>query len=593
MSVSITPVAHERVQRAGIGSASVLEAILSCAAILALLPLFDVVAAHPLGRGDRFASAAAAVASPSLLAAKDEATRALLGTAGLQWAGAMLVGLVFVQWSRTTRSRALTLACALAAWAAAAWLARVPWPLAGEHAFVPARAGVAYAGAPAPFVLVLLGLALLALAVAGIARRTGTPPRQAPATRLGYPGFVLATGVGSLLILDLAANASYGNRYLALYHQGHLWLAATVLSVVAILRPPLGRALAWTLSLVDGVAAAVAYRLRAWAALLLLLALAAVLAVALGALLANLRQLTSEIGRVWVIVGAAWFFFMRGTPLAERLARSGSSPGSLARYTLPLVFVTLVLVGAMVLTRDMGPLLIAGYAAGAFIAASLAMWTQERFRAPVIAGAVAVLAFIAWIVAITQALFAVGALDDVTAGRLENLAAPLASANDQLALIAWFRQAAPPAGFGLGNVPWCGFTASAGCPGVPAQVQSDYTFTALVGVFGSTAAWAITLATAAWLHRLVRHHGRVTRGEPRLVATAGRMVNDEQALVSWIALAWVVMTLCQLAVTVAGNLAVIPLTGVTFPFVSFGMSSLVVNAALLGLALNVNVPETR
>ena len=50
------------------------------------------------------------------------------------------------------------------------------------------------------------------------------------------------------------------------------------------------------------------------------------------------------------------------------------------------------------------------------------------------------------------------------------------------------------------------------------------------------------------------------------------------------------LALCQLAVTVAGNLAVLPLTGVTFPFVSFGMTSLVVNMALLGLAINVNVP---
>jgi len=40
---------------------------------------------------------------------------------------------------------------------------------------------------------------------------------------------------------------------------------------------------------------------------------------------------------------------------------------------------------------------------------------------------------------------------------------------------------------------------------------------------------------------------------------------------------------------VAGNLAVIPLTDVTFPFVSFGMTSLVVNTAFLALAINVNV----
>ena len=67
-----------------------------------------------------------------------------------------------------------------------------------------------------------------------------------------------------------------------------------------------------------------------------------------------------------------------------------------------------------------------------------------------------------------------------------------------------------------------------------------------------------------WLHRLIRHHGRVTRGEPRFVRVGGRIVADPQALLSWIGLTWVVLTLCQLAVTVAGNLAVLPLTGVTF-----------------------------
>ena len=52
--------------------------------------------------------------------------------------------------------------------------------------------------------------------------------------------------------------------------------------------------------------------------------------------------------------------------------------------------------------------------------------------------------------------------------------------------------------------------------------------------------------------------------------------------------AWTVLAI--LAVTVAGNLAVLPLTGVTFPFVSFGMTSLLVNLALLALCLHINVP---
>ena len=101
---------------------------------------------------------------------------------------------------------------------------------------------------------------------------------------------------------------------------------------------------------------------------------------AVGFLLTNIRQLTSELGRVWLIVGAAWFFFLRGTPLAERMARSGGSFLSLVRYVWPLLFVVLVLIGTMVVTRDMGPLLIAGYGAGAFVAASVAMWWHQRYR---------------------------------------------------------------------------------------------------------------------------------------------------------------------------------------------------------------------
>jgi cell division protein FtsW (lipid II flippase) len=41
---------------------------------------------------------------------------------------------------------------------------------------------------------------------------------------------------------------------------------------------------------------------------------------------------------------------------------------------------------------------------------------------------------------------------------------------------------------------------------------------------------------------------------------------------------------------VAGNVAVLPLTGVTFPFVSFGLTSLVVNLAFLAICLNVDAP---
>ena len=539
-----------------------------------------------------------------LNARKNEAMRELLGSAGWQWAGAMLIGWLLLICSRSRMAPMLGAGLALALWTLAAWVACVPWPLSSGsfagRAFEPARVAAQAWTAPANFVLVLASMAAMLLLWGAAARAPRTAyPRQAASSRIGYPGLVLATGLGWLLLLDLSATGHVGNRYLALYHQGHLWLGLLCLSLLLFIRQPLARALSALLSLAGELASRARIRIGFWRwfAALALVLIGAATVLALG--LSNMRQLTSELGRIWLIVGAAWFFFLRGGPLAERLSRSGGSFSSALRYVWPLLFVVGVLIAAMLITRDMGPLLIAGYASGAFLAAAVALWWHERSGSRLGALLLSITLFALWIGLITLALFRLGDIDSVTSARLESLAAPLASNNDQLALVAWFQQAAPSAGFGVGAVPWCGHAPSGACGGVPAQIHSDYTFSAIVGAFGRAMAWVASIGTAFWLHRLIRHHGRVTRGEPRLLRLGAdahgraRLVHDAQALVSWIALAWVVLTLCQLAVTVAGNLAVLPLTGVTFPFVSFGMTSLVVNMAFLALCLNVDLPNAR
>ncbi len=579
-----------------------LAAALDGRAATAPLAADALLPASPSSRGSTCAGGAAALAATAALLAdarqslvnarKNEAMRALTRSAGTQWAAAMGLGFVFVVWSRRAARPALGVAAALAAWAVAAWAARVPWPLGGGREFTTARVDVPWTSPPAPFVLALVAAAAL-LVLLSLARRPraarGAAVVRSLSSRVGYAGFVVATGAGLLLLLDLSLQGHAGNRYLALYHQGHLWLAMLTLSVLVFVRAPLARGLAWLLSVGGETVERTSRRLgRGGVTVLVVLAtLAAVLA--FGLVLAHMRQLTSELGRVWLIAGAAWFFFLRAGPLTERLAKNGRAALSFLRTLWPLLFVVGVLVAAMFITRDMGPLLIAGYAGGAFLAAAVAMWRHHRSGRVVFPFVLALLLFVAWICAVTFALFRVGAYDSVTASRLESVAAPFASINDQLALVAWFQRAAPRDGFGLGSVPWCGLSPARGCSGVPAQIHSDYTFTALVGAFGPLVAWAGSLAMAIWLHRLIRHHGRVTRGEPRLVESSGQLGHDGQALVSWIAVAWVVQTSCQLAVTVAGNLAVIPLTGVTFPFVSFGMTSLLVNTAFLALCLNVDV----
>ena len=182
---------------------------------------------------------------------KNEAMRALVASAGWQWAAAMALGYAFLLWSRRASSPLLGSAAALAAWAGVAWLARVPWPLAGGHELAFGRAGAAWNSAPGAFVLALAGAAA-ALTIFALARRPSrarpAPITQSMSSRIGYPGFVLATGLGALILLDLSLAGHASNRYLALYHQGHLWLAMLALSILLFARRSLSRGFAWLLS---------------------------------------------------------------------------------------------------------------------------------------------------------------------------------------------------------------------------------------------------------------------------------------------------------------------------------------------------------
>ena len=80
------------------------------------------------------------------------------------------------------------------------------------------------------------------------------------------------------------------------------------------------------LSLFDGLASNVGKRVGAAGGATLFLVSMLALVGAVGSLLPNSPQLTSEIGRLWLIVGAAWFFFMSdryGLPAPPRVRPSG------------------------------------------------------------------------------------------------------------------------------------------------------------------------------------------------------------------------------------------------------------------------------
>ncbi len=195
----------------------------------------------------------------------------------------------------------------------------------------------------------------------------------------------------------------------------------------------------------------------------------------------------------------------------------------------------------------------------------------------------------AWFISLTEALFTFGRYGATTASRLESAVLPLISRNDQISVITWFRESAPLWGYGVGRTPWCGHAAAERCRGVPLQIHSDYTFTALWGLFGPALAGLLAVASVVWLYLVIRRHGRVTTGTPVATRQNGIWNIETQAFLSWVCVTWLILTVCQIVVTVAGNLRVLPLTGITYPFVSFGKTSLWVNAVLLGLSMTVDI----
>ena len=253
-------------------------------------------------------------------------------------------------------------------------------------------------------------------------------------------------------------------------------------------------------------------------AVVLVLATAAAV-LAFGLALANLRQITSEIGRVWLICGAAWFFFLRAGPLTERLARSGKAATSFLRYAWPMLFVVAVLVGAMFVTRDMGPLLIAGYASarsspphwrcGGITAAAGDQRSRSRSSSSPAGSAPSRSRSFAS--APTTASIGEPARERRRAVRVDQRPArarvvvpapprlPRASASAPRRGAASRRRAAAAA---------CRRRSTATTPSRRSSACSGLV------------AWAASLAMAIWLHRPIRHHGRVTRGEPRSSAPA-------------------------------------------------------------------------
>lgn len=515
-------------------------------------------------------------------AAKASAAQTLPAQARWQLAAWALAGLMALVMGRRAARPNRVLFAALLVWAVTAMLTRphLEWLGGGGSGLL---AGVWQAP-----------LALSALAGATLKWGPKRPVLATyPSSALGYPGFVLFAGLGWWLLLDLSAFGHFDNRFHGLYQQGYVFAAFIAVSLIPALRVPLaGFGLRW-LSFWPLVAAGRTGRVLAAWIVALLAAGGALLMVSLA--LWHQRFLTSEIFRLCLVVGLSWFLLARGEALFSpwlcwpnvppeqwpRLKTRLRLAACRLKFAAPLVPLLLFVLGGLLLTDDNGPLLVIIYSASIFAGVGMAVFVARWTGWPVgLAAGLATVGAYLWTVSWALLSFG-GHLGTRIQERVASAQAPFLASNDQMARVLWFQEAAGEAGgFGFGGVPWCG-DAVGSCRGVPPQIQSDYMFTALVGVFGPWLAWTLLALFGLWLWRLARSHPAATTGR-------ADAADPGQAWLSWLTLCWVGLTLTQVAVTTAGNLCWLPLTGITFPFVSYGSWSLLANAALLGLALNLN-----
>lgn len=460
---------------------------------------------------------------------------------------------------------------ALLAWGLTGWVTGVPAP---EFFFL---------GASLTAVILLLAAIYLNPERLPIFAPT---PKQVCIAPWAFPLFVLFVGIGTWMVFDLSINGYLKNRFLAHRQMTNLFIGLVALTVLAPLRPSLAgivpRFSALLLNAMRG-GASLAQRLRPW----LLAGMLAIGLLVIAFALRGWRQFTSELVRVWLILGVASLFLVRNTLWGSNQL---STP-SLLRSLMPLIGLAAVVFAALLLTDDMGPLLVILYSSGIFIGAMVAQSVLSR-------GATLAVAVIAGLGATLLAgsltsglLFSAAKLPFGAAARvaerIESARTPFTAFNDQMAHVAWFRASTPDGGYGFGAVPWCGTLPSAACNGLPAQTQSDYTLTALHGVFGQTGSLIFAAAYILWLAVIAFRHATATDG----LLDPNRPRHTEAAWIAWLGVAWATLTIAQTLVTISGNLGWLPLTGVTWPLVSFGIWSMVINAAFL--ALFINRPESQ
>lgn len=429
-------------------------------------------------------------------------------------------------------------------------------------------------------------IAVVACVVLLIQWKTAKPSQQLPnkvvipmAAMAIWSMYLVLIVIGVIWLADIAARGPVELRFVAVHQLDAIWISAMlVVPLVAWATPRLLRVPAQISVFWDAPRGPIVLSVGFW---LTLVALVWIGSRASTGHQSGYPHVSAELVRLMTSLALAWLmarYYEWGTGIA-RWARS-----------VPLILTVFSGgLAVLILTRDLGPVLSMFLGLVPLLLVALIPRTQTGI------GAIKIIGFaMLWIglALLTQFVLSEWLPQQSWAPerivmRHEAMVDPFGARLDYGSQIAWILDAAGAGGFGIGSVPWCGaraFIGQAACTkssGVPVQFASDYVHTGITAVWGPVGAVGLLTLSIALIALVVWFVVRQPLQDgPKLTA---------MRIHAWLVVVMAAMLLGQLFVTVTGNLRLIPLTGVTQPFLGLGSTSLLMTGAWIGLALGSGV----
>jgi len=384
-----------------------------------------------------------------------------------------------------------------------------------------------------------------------------------------YPLFVGFATFGLMILFDLSTRSYLSLRYIFLNHFKDLFWCFVFISLAR----PISSLLSWGLKTLVannllhsswGNVKSAMTKARVW-----LLAFA-VGYLGLAVLIHSDSAKVAELSKIWLMVFLGVFLAINQRGLINHLFFRSKKMTLLLAFAVVLPFI------ALGIANEKGTMLVFLFLFTFLVGVALSNKIFQMGGRGYILG---VLSSTAILLLLMMVLVNLSGFDARTAERVNAWVNPFVASNDQMAILHWFRDSVPMIGYGFGDIPWCGYHLS-GCQGVPLQMQSDYTITSVMAVVGIGASVVLMMVYFAWLALIARQQMAFASEQMK-----SRLLSGGYFLLAWVILLWVVITVFQALVTISGNLGILPLTGVTLPFLSYGTSNLWLNSIMLSLAL--------